>query len=407
MLGLIKLLCHFTLADNYTSPVQLEQTRLPTSDLLHCLVLYSQWMLLVASLNVEWPATIAYPMRFVAAIWSTSNGETLNVECLLARNGGVPIAAKRLAFYLSMPLAMLLVLLLIEVVVVFCGRSSPSTASASLGNRLASNTMVVTFFFLPAVLRNMFGLFACIPLDRPVRPPYVANAVGAFWVYDLGMSCFTGYHRKLALGLGLPLIFALCIGLPAIIAFVTVSNRKRLHHPVFLRHYGFLTRPYVEDRCWWEAVLVLETTVLVAVSMFGVNTGPFYQAVLMVAALAIVIKLLTTFKPHAHQAVQQAMLQGAQCLFVTSLVGLSFLHYGNIQPSAMYGIIAGLVVLAINVAFIVKIMWQLVKSVELQLVVRVVRRLMGIASLCRQQGPAWARHGTPGVHNKNAAVEAL
>jgi hypothetical protein len=40
---------------------------------------------------------------------------------------------------------------------------------------------------------------------------------------------------------------------------------------------------------------VCETTVLVAVSAFGVNVGAFYQCIVMTAALALVMYLLLAF----------------------------------------------------------------------------------------------------------------
>lgn len=375
MLCFIKLLCHVTLADNIAGHVREFQPdgMLPASELLRSLVLYSQWMLLVLTLNIEWPATVGFPLRALAAFWATSSGETLNIECLLSNGSVVPMAVQRIIFYLSMPLAMLMVLLLVEVVLHKNSLSS-ATASASLGDRLASTSMVVTFFFLPSVLRTVFGLFACVTLDDPVSAPFVANAVGSFWVYDLNAACFSGYHKPLSLALGLPFIVLLLLGLPAAIVYVTVSNRHRLDDPLFRKHYGFLTRQYVPHRCWWEAVMVCCTATLVAISIYGVNIGPFYQCLLMLAALLLIGKLLTSFKPHVHDQARRAMLLGVQCLLLTSLVGLSFLRYGSIQPSTTYGLVMGVVLLRVNLAYICWILWQLVKSIEFNVVVAVVRK---------------------------------
>jgi hypothetical protein len=41
--------------------------------------------------------------------------------------------------------------------------------------------------------------------------------------------------------------------------------------------------------CWWEAVVVLQTIVLVMVGTFGYALGPYYQALVMTAALCIIL----------------------------------------------------------------------------------------------------------------------
>lgn len=64
-------------------------------------------------------------------------------------------------FYLSMPVAMLLVLLLVETLLQTkcCLHSRRPGTARKLLPRLSSSTMVVLFFFLPSMLRTLFGIF--------------------------------------------------------------------------------------------------------------------------------------------------------------------------------------------------------------------------------------------------------
>jgi hypothetical protein len=73
LLGCIKLLLHFTLADN--NAAQQGETQ-PPAELIRCLVLYGQRMLIVASLNLDWPATMDYPLRVLALVWSAYPSST-------------------------------------------------------------------------------------------------------------------------------------------------------------------------------------------------------------------------------------------------------------------------------------------------------------------------------------------
>jgi hypothetical protein len=302
----------------------------------------------------------------------------MTIDCLMSGNVGVPVAVQRVVFYITVPLVMLLVLLVLEATA-FKALRRQSTAAVSMKNRLGSMTIVVVFFFLPGVLRTVFGFFACVPLDKPVDPPNTAAAVGAYWVYDVSVVCYQrGWHRGLSLGLGLPLAILLCIGMPVAIATLTVLNRKRLHEANFMQHWGFLTRSYRDTRCWWEAVVVCQTIVLVAIHAFGVNLGALYQSVVMTAALGVQVNWLLVFKPYAYAPAGRAMLRGVQCLLLTSYVGLTFQLTSRAstlenQPPATYGLVMGTFLVVANVAYVCSVLWQLVRHVDWQEVIATVK----------------------------------
>jgi hypothetical protein len=367
LLACIKLMLYFTLADNLaTQPGDPE----PPAELLRCLVLYGQRLLVVASLSIDWPAPLAYPLRALAWVWSSSSPETLSADCILPAGSSVPLSVQLVVSYLTMPVAMLLMHLLTEVILA-TGRlvlsKSPGTAHMLLP-RLGSSTMVVVFFFLPSLQRTLFGLFACIPLDQPVTWPYQAAAVGSFWVYDTSVLCFgAGWHKYLALGLGIPLIAVLCVVLPGLIVFITVSNMCRLNDAGFRRTWGFLTRSYRPTFCWWEALVAWETAALVAISVFGVNVGAFYQCLLMTAALMLVSNLQLIFKPYAHEHAGRARLQGTHCLLLTTLAGLSFLPSGTVQPGAIHGLVMGGILLVVHVVYVCNVLWRLLRLIDWQL----------------------------------------
>jgi hypothetical protein len=251
-------------------------------------------------------------------IWAPSTPEILSIDCLLTNNGYVLVAVQRVLFYVGVSIVMFMLLILLELVLSMVKRVR-STVAVSMADRLGGSAMVVAFFVLPGVLRVVFGLFACVPLDKPVVAPYTAAAVGSYWVHDVSTVCFgTGWHRSLSLGLGVPLVLLLCIGLPVAIVFVTVSNHKRITHPTFQQHWSFLTRAYTTRFCWWEAVIVCQTIALVVVSTFGINMGPFY------AVLGIHLYLLIAAEPYVHLQTGRSMRLAVQCLLLTSFVGLTF-----------------------------------------------------------------------------------
>lgn len=108
----------------------------------------------------------------------------------------------------------------------------------SIRHRLTSCAMIALFFTLPFIAKTAFSLFGCIAINKPADPPVVAAVVGRFWVSDTSQTCFAGYHRALALALGVPLVVLLCMVLPAFTVLFLLANRGRLRQPTFQRHYG-------------------------------------------------------------------------------------------------------------------------------------------------------------------------
>jgi hypothetical protein len=198
-----------------------------------------------------------------------------------------------------LPLVLLALLVLLEVLIRFVkGLKGPyQVAIARAAHRLASDStfkdqllaasMVVIYFFLPAIVRSTFGLFACISVDQPALPPNMPLAVGSFWIHDTDQLCFVGWHRSLAIGLGIPLLLFVCF-VPGFILYKTLPNRAKLTDPVWLQHYGFLVQDYKPGCRFWEAVVSAQTILLVAISVFSYTLGPFYQAVLMNVAVAVI-----------------------------------------------------------------------------------------------------------------------
>jgi hypothetical protein len=288
-------------------------------------------------------------------------------------------------FYVVLPLVLLALLLLLEVLIRFlqgeasasnpagAGAAQPSASHSSLKDQLIAASMVVIFFFLPSTVRSCFGLFACITIDKPAQPPNMPLAVGSYWIHDTDQLCFVGWHRSLAIGLGIPLLLFVCF-VPCFIVYRTLPNRAMLDNPLWLQHYGFLVQEYKPSCRFWEAVVSAQTIMLVAISVFSYTLGPFYQAVLMNVAVAVIWLLLAVVRPLAHKETQRVAFVSMGCLFLTSYSALAFVQMagdsnstglsltyaeGNAIPSFM-----GVVVIFVNCTFLVWVLWKLMRMIK-------------------------------------------
>lgn len=371
--------CPTTTADPDAVDPPVVPKKLQPTDLLKTLVLYMQYMLIIASLNIQWPESILYPFQALAWLFSSASPETLSVDCLFARGDALPFAIKKTLFYLAMPLLMLCVLLLYEGVVccvvakrITEGGGMQTAGAYNLFDRLLSCAVVVLFFFLPSLARTTFSLFACVLLDYPpasstatASSTNMYAALGSFWMLDMDQQCYHGYHKAWSLALGMPLLLLLCIALPAAVLGLTLHSRRRMRQdPDYVCHYGFLSEPYKQPLCFWEGVIALQTEGLVAISVFGFTLGPYYQTLVMHTAIASVLLLLIVYKPHAKVEAGIVMQRGVFCLLVTSLAALSFMPNGYIQPTPLYGLIMGALLVVFNMLFVVSVIVQIAVLLE-------------------------------------------
>jgi hypothetical protein len=339
-------------------------------DVMKPLVVYLQWLFVVVSLNgVPWPPTLSVPLQALSWFWSSASANSLGLDCVLLHHARLPVAMQKVLFGLLMPLVILLVLLCFDLLLARCHRRCLLRWPAqhvSLRNRCCSLLLCMAFLFLPTWMHATFSLFTCVPLDVEASFPYAAEAVGSYWAQDMGTQCYAGYHRRWALGLGIPLLVLFCCVLPGgLFAFMQISRKHgKLSQTSFRQQFGFLYRTWREPVCWWEAVVVLQTIVLVMIGTFGYALGPYYQSLVITAALAIIVVLLMSVKPHCCKAARVVSLRSVGVLMTTAFSALSFMPYRNISPAPGYTMAMGVFVLVINVAFVLSTLLQLVRTID-------------------------------------------
>ena len=247
VIGLVKLLVYFTTSADLGTRTDL-QTPTP-SEMLRALVIHSQWLYIICNLvGIPWPAAVTVPMQVIGGIWASTSGSSIGFECIL-RNKGVPVAVQKVLICLFTPVGVLFAVLAMEAFVQYLrSRTVPgrTETTGTTHHDFASVAMCVVFMFLPTWVNTALSLFTCIPLDKSVEPPFQAAAVGSWWVEDMSQLCYSrsGYHRRWALGLGIPLTLLFCVALPAgVFMFMWFSRKQgKLQNMQFQKHYGFMYR---------------------------------------------------------------------------------------------------------------------------------------------------------------------
>jgi hypothetical protein len=181
----------------------------------------------------------------------------------------------------------------------------------------------------------------------------------------MSQQCWQGYHKALALGVGVPVILLLCFVYPGSVLVFMLR-----HHggSLYTAEYSFLFSMYKPTVAWWEVVVIVQMSVLVAITVFSVRLGTYFGCVVLMVAYFVVLSLLISIRPYACKAVGAVATRGAQCVFITSMATLLFMPAGTISGQAgayeQYGIAVGVVVLCLNVAFVLSVVWQVSRLVR-------------------------------------------
>jgi hypothetical protein len=339
--------------------------------LMRHLVLNCQWTLLLGSIQLAeaWPGSVAWALQVIAWIWAPATLAALAPECLGSAYSGIPAAVQKIVFFLAVPLLMLFVMLAIEAV---CTRLGfPDDDEEHLSDRLLATSFIVMFFFLPTIASTAFSLFACIELHKPagaagVAPGSRPAAVGWYFMHDLEQVCFSvadGWHRSLALGLGIPLTL-LVLAVPVCIVAVMLRNWRRRSNAKFLQHYYFLVQYYSPAYCWYEAAVISQTLALVFLSLFGYSLGPYRQALAMNIVIISSGALLLFLQPLRHREAKNVAVSSMVCLFLTSYTALTFAQFGvGLSSKELIAVYMGLVVVLVNAA-LAWVLWQLCHMID-------------------------------------------
>lgn len=333
--------------------------------------------------GVGWPATLAVPMQGLTWLFASSTPQSLSLECVLPQMASLPVPVQVFLLSIAMPaLIMLVLLLLVTFVAYMKGRHHPASRQALFKvelHRLVAEGIVVLSLFYPVLLRAVFGLFACTTVDQPMSAPYQVTAAGSFWAGDMSQQCWQGYHWVLSLLVGVPLVLLLCVAVPLAMLVFLIKHRKALYSDAF-RHFSFMFRMYKPSVFFWDVVILFQTMVLVAISVFGFGLGSYYACLALTAALALSIVLQACLQPYATVVAGFTALRAATCVFFTSFAVLSFLPpgvpYGQAGANYVYAMVAGALVLGINVLFIASVAWQLIRRIDWEVLLHMMQRVV-------------------------------
>ncbi|GFR52729.1 hypothetical protein Agub_g15283 [Astrephomene gubernaculifera] len=224
--------------------------------------------------------------------------------------------------------------------------------------------MIACFILYPAWAQASLQIFACYYLDEGdgSYPEYqLAQGAHGYWILNMNQECYSGEHSRVWVPLGITCIILVCLGIPFLNFMVTWGHRTALHTVHVAQTYGFLYRRYNTAQYWWEAMLQLQTLVLVIVDVFGRVLVVEQQGVLHMLALLLVMWSNMYFRPLKHELLERMQALSLAVLAFTVALGLFFVpppdRKDPITPVAASAI--GAVILFLNIGILVYFVYMM------------------------------------------------
>ncbi|KAL0038989.1 hypothetical protein WJX77_004333 [Trebouxia sp. C0004] len=369
-------------AQNTPKPVRV-------SEFLKAAQLWLQYISVLSGINFPAPPALQWVFSAAKYAFAAVSGGSLSIDCLFSTHHNT--AVQRILIHLTVPVLVLFAMVLIQVIWwASTSKKAPSTPTAatswqamtplswhSLGlwhHRRADLTKLlcvtllkVAFFYYPSLLATILSLFACYPIDPAtpggeLYPQYAkARSQHGFWVPDMSVECFAGWHLKLSAGLGAPLAILGCVVIPLLPCLLLLHQRGHLDSPDVKRRLAFLYCSYRDNFWYWETVVLVQTLGLVAAQVFAIALDGFFQLTISLLILVAGGLALAHCHPFEQEGPQVVQVMALGTVTITALGCLMFLDKTHVLSPGGVSAIAILLVI-LNIGFLVLVALAVVQQ---------------------------------------------
>jgi hypothetical protein len=366
---------HFTWQDNKTGDRSLRP-----SDAIKVLVQFLQYVVILGSISVPWPAFLGGVFTAASVVFGVGSGQALSLDCWLPHYlpNKLPLALQRQLSYFVGALVVALACVVLMNLLHVCNRALTACRAKHImhsrrqqgprlhfWSRLRVTLLVTAFYAYPTLVRAALSFFACLPIDNASNPTAsVRSHKAGYWVGAIQQECFVGWHRPWALGFGLPAVLVLCVGVPVGLFVFLWCSKAKTSDAAFREHYGFLFRNYTESKPWWEAVWAAQTVLLTAISVFHFTIQAYYALLLMQLILLLSAVIQAVARPYAQPLLHRLHLTSSCCLFLVVWLSLALFSGSVVVDSITLGhahAAVGVIMVAIACGFV---MWCVVVIVR-------------------------------------------
>jgi hypothetical protein len=203
-----------------------------------------------------------------------------------------------------------------------------------------ATVVIILFLIHPNLTEQTFKLFACMQIGDRDSDWYL--------LADLGVQCWESEHNTWVALVGVPMMIAYVVGIPALGFFLLHKNRHRFDHHAVRKKYGFLYDGYHLETYYWETCVFARKIMLLVLAVFLANSVHL-QALLTILLVGVALVFQVQYKPFADDYMDRLEL-GSLCMSYITFFCAQFMFVKDIGEG--FRNFSSLAILGVNFFFI-------------------------------------------------------
>ena len=219
-------------------------------------------------------------------------------------------------------------------------------------DKVIATLITLIYLLYPTLCRSAFALIACRQIGL-IGKSYLTQ--------DLQIECFAEEHMYWFIGLCIPALLILVIGLPGSAMFFLWRSRNSLHRRHIRFRFSILFIGYEDRTYFWEIVVAIRKLTVSAISVFLLQVDIPTQVLTAELVVVFLLVMHLHVRPYIpvtpkHNTLQHAETFALTTMFVTLVSGLlMFEDIGAGNQIVEY--VFTFLVLAINISFLAAAFW--------------------------------------------------
>lgn len=277
-----------------------------SSVLFRIMINFSQVMMLLNNFDLSWPLELTNYFDSLEFVGNTSQ-VAFSTECV--NNSNIK------HIYVKQVFMALLPIIIILFTVAFWGVISLIKKSTDYLKQHCVCTLILLLLTLhPNILNTSFSIMSCKLMENDT-----------WWlIADFSIECWKGDHLKNTLSFALPSLIVWGIITPVGFLVALLRSHSSVHEIGTRRRFSYLFNGYSERRYYWEFIIVIRKSVIVALSMFLSAINSNVQSFTAILFIWVMLSIQYYFKPYSNRDLNNIEELSLATNIVTLYCGMYF-----------------------------------------------------------------------------------
>jgi predicted outer membrane repeat protein len=283
-----------------------EKGKSMSSVLFRIMINFTQVMMLLNNFDLSWPIQLTSYFDGLEFMGNTSQ-VAFSTECI--NDSGIKHVFVKQMFMAFLPVGCILIS------VTFWGTISAFKRNLDYLRQHCVCTLILLLLTLhPNILNSAFSMMSCKEMEN-----------NTWWlISDFSIKCWTGDHLTYTLSFSLPSLIIWGIITPVGFLVALVKNIGKVKDIGTRRRFSYLFNGYSEKRYYWEFIIVIRKSVIVALSMFLSAINSNVQSFTAILFIWCMLSVQYYLKPYSNKDLNNIEELSLATNIVTLYCGMYF-----------------------------------------------------------------------------------